>query len=61
MQLFKPIPKRKADCRLRQRTAIPVNSVSTSQVAEDSVSLLLRWGMRRDVPVDDVSPRLEPV
>ncbi|KAF1785594.1 hypothetical protein GQ600_13167 [Phytophthora cactorum] len=60
MQLFKPIPKRKADDRLS-----PTNC-NTCQLSLDEpsrgglVSLLLRWGMRRDVPVDDVSPRLEP-
>ncbi|KAG2972013.1 hypothetical protein PC121_g23829 [Phytophthora cactorum] len=42
MQLFKPIPKRKADwTALANELQYPVNSVSTSQVAEDSVSLLL--------------------
>ncbi|KAG3172104.1 hypothetical protein PI126_g1579 [Phytophthora idaei] len=42
MQLFKPIPKRKTDWpALANELQCPVNSVSTSQVAEDSVSLLL--------------------
>ncbi|KAF1779683.1 hypothetical protein GQ600_13196 [Phytophthora cactorum] len=37
MQLFKPIPKRKADWpALANELQYPVNSVSTSQVAEDS-------------------------
>ncbi|KAG3128065.1 hypothetical protein PI126_g21562 [Phytophthora idaei] len=42
MQLFKPITKRKADWpALANELQYPVNSVSTSQVAEASVSLLL--------------------
>ncbi|KAF1777483.1 Aspartic peptidase domain [Phytophthora cactorum] len=42
MQLFKPIPKRKAEWpAFAHELQYPVNSVSTSQVAEDSVSLLL--------------------
>ncbi|KAG2810274.1 hypothetical protein PC111_g15729 [Phytophthora cactorum] len=42
MQLFKPIPKRKTDWpALANELQCPVNSVSTSQVAGDSVSLLL--------------------
>ncbi|KAG2978961.1 hypothetical protein PC119_g21611 [Phytophthora cactorum] len=45
MQLFKPIPKRKADWpALANELKYPVISVSTSQVAEDSVSLLLALG-----------------
>ncbi|KAF1774175.1 hypothetical protein GQ600_17690 [Phytophthora cactorum] len=45
MQLFNPIPKRKADWpALANELQYPVNSVSTSQVAEDSVSLLLALG-----------------
>ncbi|KAG3142681.1 hypothetical protein PI126_g14946 [Phytophthora idaei] len=45
MQLFKPIPKRKVDWpALANELQYPVNSVSTSQVAEDSVSLLLALG-----------------
>ncbi|KAG4036363.1 hypothetical protein PC123_g28067 [Phytophthora cactorum] len=47
MQLFKPIPKRKADWpALANELQCPVNSVLTSQVAEDSVLLLLALGMR---------------
>ncbi|KAG2804078.1 hypothetical protein PC129_g672 [Phytophthora cactorum] len=45
MQLFKPIPKRKADWpALANELQYPVSSVSTRQVAEDSVSLLLALG-----------------
>ncbi|KAG3150011.1 hypothetical protein PI124_g20898 [Phytophthora idaei] len=45
MQLFKPILKRKADWpALAHELQHPVNSVSTSQVTEDSVSLLLVLG-----------------
>ncbi|KAG3014345.1 hypothetical protein PC128_g16032 [Phytophthora cactorum] len=45
MQLFKPILKRKADWpALAHELQYPVNSVSTSQVTEDSVSLLLVLG-----------------
>ncbi|KAG4039692.1 hypothetical protein PC123_g24763 [Phytophthora cactorum] len=45
MQLFKPIPKRKVDWpALANELQYPVNSVSTSQVAEVSVSLLLALG-----------------
>ncbi|KAF1794590.1 hypothetical protein GQ600_24007 [Phytophthora cactorum] len=49
MQLFKPIPKRKADWpALANELQYPVNSVSTSQVAEDSVSLLLALGYENE-------------
>ncbi|KAI9986301.1 hypothetical protein PInf_025239 [Phytophthora infestans] len=49
MQLFKPIPKRKTDWpALAQELQYPVNSVSTSQVAEDSVSLLLSLGFENE-------------
>ncbi|KAI9989037.1 hypothetical protein PInf_022760 [Phytophthora infestans] len=49
MQLFKPIPKKKADWpALAQELQYPVNSVSTSQVAEDSVSLLLSLGFENE-------------
>ncbi|KAI9982264.1 hypothetical protein PInf_008171 [Phytophthora infestans] len=45
IQLFKHIPKRQADWPvLAQELQFPVNSVSTSQVAEASVSLLLSLG-----------------
>ncbi|KAG3090643.1 hypothetical protein PI125_g17625 [Phytophthora idaei] len=49
MQLFKPITKRKADWpALANELQYPVNSVSTSQVAEDSVSLLLALGYENE-------------
>ncbi|KAG3109119.1 hypothetical protein PI125_g11227 [Phytophthora idaei] len=49
MQLFKPIPKRKADWpALANELQYPINSVSTSQVAEDSVSLLLALGYENE-------------
>ncbi|KAG3233026.1 hypothetical protein PI124_g21891 [Phytophthora idaei] len=49
MQLFKPIPKRKTDWpALANKLQYPVNSVSTSQVAEDSVSLLLALGYENE-------------
>ncbi|KAG3195739.1 hypothetical protein PC128_g8266 [Phytophthora cactorum] len=49
MQLFKPIPKRKADWpALANELKYPVISVSTSQVAEDSVSLLLALGYENE-------------
>ncbi|KAG3078389.1 hypothetical protein PI124_g19975 [Phytophthora idaei] len=49
MQLFKPIPKRKADWpALADELQYPVNSVLTSQVAEDSVSLLLALGYENE-------------
>ncbi|KAG3223388.1 hypothetical protein PC129_g5937 [Phytophthora cactorum] len=49
MQLFKPIPKRKTDWpALINELQYPVNSVSTSQVAEDSVSLLLALGYENE-------------
>ncbi|KAG4038728.1 hypothetical protein PC123_g25716 [Phytophthora cactorum] len=49
MQLFKPIPKRKANWpTLTNELQYPVNSVSTRQVAEDSVSLLLALGYEND-------------
>ena len=49
MQLFKPIPEKKADWpALAQELQYPVNSVSTSQVAEDSVSLLLSLGFESE-------------
>ncbi|KAG3104909.1 hypothetical protein PI125_g13548 [Phytophthora idaei] len=49
MQLFKPISKRKADWpALANELQYPVNSVSTSQVAEDSVSLLLALGYENE-------------
>ncbi|KAF1791459.1 hypothetical protein GQ600_12298 [Phytophthora cactorum] len=49
MQLFKPIPKRKADWpALANELQYPVNSGSTSQVAEDSVSLLLAPGYENE-------------
>ncbi|KAG2960130.1 hypothetical protein PC119_g26488 [Phytophthora cactorum] len=49
MQLFKPIPKRKADePAVANELQYRVNSVSTSQVAEDSVSLLLALGYENE-------------
>ncbi|KAI9993990.1 hypothetical protein PInf_016520 [Phytophthora infestans] len=49
MQLFKPIPKKKADWPvLAQELQYPVNFISTSQVAEDSVSLLLSLGFKNE-------------
>ncbi|KAG2848165.1 hypothetical protein PC118_g662 [Phytophthora cactorum] len=49
MQLFKSIPKGKADWMvLANELQYPVNSVSTSQVAEDSVSLLLALGYENE-------------
>ncbi|KAG2811772.1 hypothetical protein PC129_g22081 [Phytophthora cactorum] len=49
MQLFKPIPKRKAEWpAFAHELQYPVNSVSTSQVAEDSVSLLLALGYENE-------------
>ncbi|KAG3129904.1 hypothetical protein PI126_g20732 [Phytophthora idaei] len=49
MQLFKPIPKRKADWMvLANELQYPGNSVSTSQVAEASVSLLLALGYEKE-------------
>ncbi|KAG3069731.1 hypothetical protein PI125_g23142 [Phytophthora idaei] len=49
VQLFKPISKRKTDCpALANALQYPVKSVSTSQVAEDSVSLLLALGYENE-------------
>ncbi|KAG2788003.1 hypothetical protein PC129_g15140 [Phytophthora cactorum] len=63
MQLFKPIPKRKTDWpALANELQYPVNSVSTSQVAEVSVSLLLALGYENETYPSTMSlPRLEPV
>ncbi|KAI9984182.1 hypothetical protein PInf_005475 [Phytophthora infestans] len=45
MQLFKPIPRRKSDWpALAQELQYPVNSVSTSQVVEDSKKLRKAFG-----------------
>ncbi|RAW19844.1 hypothetical protein PC110_g23714, partial [Phytophthora cactorum] len=58
MQLFKPIPKRKADWpALANELQYPVNSVSTSQVAEDSVSLLLALGYENETYPSTMSLR----
>ncbi|RAW19979.1 hypothetical protein PC110_g23579, partial [Phytophthora cactorum] len=49
MQLFKPIPKRKAEWpAFAHELQYPVNSVSTSQIAEDLVSLLLALGYENE-------------
>ncbi|KAG4047749.1 hypothetical protein PC123_g16900 [Phytophthora cactorum] len=49
MQLFKPIPKRKTEWpAFAHELQYPVNSVSTSQVADDSVSLLLALGYENE-------------
>ncbi|KAG3137848.1 hypothetical protein PI124_g17965 [Phytophthora idaei] len=49
VQMLKLIPKRKADWQaLANELQYPVNSVSTSQVAGDSVSLLLALGYENE-------------
>ncbi|KAF1781426.1 Retrotransposon gag domain [Phytophthora cactorum] len=61
MQLFKPIPKRKADWpALANELQYPVNSVSTSQVAEDSVSLLLALGYENETYPSTMSLQTGP-
>ncbi|KAI9979809.1 hypothetical protein PInf_027840 [Phytophthora infestans] len=64
MQLFKPIPKKKTDWpALAQELQYPVNSVSTSQVAEDSVSLLLSLGFENETRpmIQDEDPAMIPL